>query len=90
MSREVIIIGGGASGMMAALTAAENGYDVTLLERQSRVGRKLLATGNGRCNLTNYHVSPDHYHGEDSGFCAHALCAFDTGTTLQYLPHWDC
>ena len=70
MSREVIIIGGGASGMMAALTAAENGYDVTLLERQSRVGRKLLATGNGRCNLTNCHVSPDRYHGEDAEFCA--------------------
>ena len=69
----------------AALTAAENGRSVVLLERQSRVGRKLLATGNGRCNLTNYHVSPDHYHGEDSSFCAHALCAFDTGTTLQYF-----
>jgi len=82
---DVIVIGGGASGMMAALTAAENGRSVVLLERQSRVGRKLLATGNGRCNLTNYHVSPDHYHGEDSGFCAHALCAFDTGTTLQYF-----
>ena len=85
MSREVIIIGGGASGMMAALTAAENGYDVTLLERQSRVGRKLLATGNGRCNLTNCHVSPDRYHGEDAGFCAYALQAFDTGETLQYF-----
>ena len=82
---DVIVIGGGASGMMAALTAAENGRSVVLLERQSRVGRKLLATGNGRCNLTNYHVSPDHYHGEDSSFCAHALCAFDTGTTLQYF-----
>ena len=82
---DVIVIGGGASGMMAALTAAENGRSVVLLERQSRVGRKLLATGNGRCNLTNYHVSPDHYHGEDSSFCAHALRAFDTGTTLQYF-----
>ena len=82
---DVIVIGGGASGMIAALTAAENGRSVVLLERQSRVGRKLLATGNGRCNLTNYHVSPDHYHGEDSSFCAHALRAFDTGTTLQYF-----
>ena len=55
---DVIIIGGGASGMMAALTAAENGRSVLLLERQSRVGRKLLTTGNGRCNLTNYNTSP--------------------------------
>ena len=82
---DVIVIGGGASGMMAALTAAENGRSVVLLERQSRVGRKLLATGNGRCNLTNYNLSPARYHGEDSGFCAHALRAFDTGTTLQYF-----
>ena len=51
---KVLIIGGGASGMMAALSAAEDGSNrVMLLERQGRVGRKLLATGNGRCNLTN-------------------------------------
>ena len=81
---DVIIIGGGASGMMAALTAAENGRSVLLLERQSRVGRKLLATGNGRCNLTNYNTSPARYHGED-GFCTYALCAFDVGSTLQYF-----
>lgn len=54
---DVIVIGGGASGMMAALTAAENGRSVVLLERQSRVGRKLLATGNGRCNLNHYQVT---------------------------------
>ena len=84
MSRDVIIIGGGASGMMAALTAAEHGRRVTLLERQSRVERKLLATGNGRCNLTNHNVSPARYHGGD-GFCAYALNAFDVGSTLQYF-----
>ena len=81
---DVIIIGGGASGMMAALTAAENGRSVLLLERQSRVGRKLLTTGNGRCNLTNHNVSPARYHGGD-GFCAYALNAFDVGSTLQYF-----
>ena len=53
----VIIIGGGASGMMAAITAAQNpDHDITLLERQARVGRKLAATGNGRCNLSNLHL----------------------------------
>ena len=51
---KVLIIGGGASGMMAALVAAQDaGNRVTLLERQARVGRKLLASGNGRCNLSN-------------------------------------
>ncbi|MBP3493884.1 MAG: aminoacetone oxidase family FAD-binding enzyme [Oscillospiraceae bacterium] len=81
----VCIIGGGAAGMMAALTAADCGHEVILLERQSRVGRKLLATGNGRCNLTNHHAAPDHYHGESSGFCADALAAFDVDATLQWF-----
>lgn len=80
----VCVIGGGAAGMLAALTAAENGHLVLLLERQSRVGRKLLATGNGRCNLSNYHVSPAHYHG-GAGFCDFALSQFDVGETLQYF-----
>ena len=81
----VLVIGGGAAGMMAALTAAENSHAVTLLERQGRVGRKLMATGNGRCNLTNHHVSPAHYHGETPDFCRHALEAFDVGNTLLYF-----
>ena len=80
----VCVIGGGAAGMLAALTAAENGHRVLLLERQSRVGRKLLATGNGRCNLSNHHVSPAHYHG-GAGFCDFALSQFDVGKTLQYF-----
>ncbi|MBO5495850.1 MAG: NAD(P)/FAD-dependent oxidoreductase, partial [Oscillospiraceae bacterium] len=65
----VIVIGGGASGMIAALTAAENPENrVLLLERQQRVGRKLLATGNGRCNLSNLGAAAAHYHGEDRDF----------------------
>lgn len=69
----VLIIGGGASGMAAALTAARQGHQVVLAERQARVGRKLLSTGNGRCNLTNEYARPDRYHGEDPDFCRFAL-----------------
>jgi len=62
----VVIVGGGAAGMMAGLTAAENGAQVTLLERNPRVGKKLLMTGSGRCNYTNTHAAdPAHYHGLD-------------------------
>ena len=83
---KVLIIGGGASGMMAALTAAEDpANQVTLLERQSRVGRKLLATGNGRCNLTNLHAAPSHYHGQSPAFVQHALDVFSVEDTLAYF-----
>ena len=51
--KKVVVIGAGAAGMMAAATAANRGLDVTLLERNHRVGRKLLITGKGRCNITN-------------------------------------
>ena len=80
------IIGGGASGMAAALAAAENpGVRVVLMERQARVGRKLQATGNGRCNLTNLHADVRGYHGEEPGFSAAAIGAFGPGATLQWF-----
>lgn len=83
---KVLVIGGGASGMMAALTAAEDlENQVTLLERQSRVGRKLLATGNGRCNLTNLNAGPDRYHGQNPAFVRHALAQFSVEDTLAFF-----
>ena len=82
----VIIIGAGASGMMAALTAAEApDRRVLLLERQQRAGRKLLATGNGRCNLTNTGASIENYHGADRDFAAPALSAFPPAATLDFF-----
>ncbi|MBR5343466.1 MAG: aminoacetone oxidase family FAD-binding enzyme [Oscillospiraceae bacterium] len=81
--REVLVIGGGAAGMMAALTAAEDKNNrVVLLERQQRVGRKLLATGNGRCNLTNLGADITHYHGEQPDFVRPALRQLPPTETL--------
>ncbi len=60
---DVIIIGGGASGMTAAIQAAHLGVSVCVLEKKDRVGRKLLTTGNGRCNLSNRDLDFSHYHG---------------------------
>ena len=83
---KVLVIGGGASGMMAALSAAEDPNNtVTLLERQSRLGRKLLATGNGRCNLSNLHADVSHYYGSDPSFVLHALRAFSVEDTVEYF-----
>lgn len=78
------IIGGGASGMTAALAAAENAH-VILFERQARVGRKLQATGNGRCNLTNLHANNGGYHGNQPEFVDAALDAFDVNATLDWF-----
>ena len=78
------IIGGGASGMMAAIAAAENkNADVHIFERQARVGKKLSATGNGRCNLTNR--SPAPYMGEAPDFGNFALTSFGVVETLRYF-----
>ena len=84
--KTVVVIGGGASGMVAALTAAEEKENtVLLLERQSRVGRKLLATGNGRCNLTNTGASPKNYHGRNPAFALPALHAFPPEAVLAWF-----
>ncbi len=80
------IIGGGASGMAAALAASRSQENqVILFERQARLGRKLLATGNGRCNLSNLHAGVSHYHGEDPGFAASALIRMDVDATLAWF-----
>lgn len=80
------IIGGGASGMAAALAAAQYpNTQVILLERQSRVGRKLGATGNGRCNLTNLHAGETGYHGENPAFAAPALRRYPVEDTLRWF-----
>lgn len=80
------IIGAGASGMAAALAAAENPQTkVVLMERQSRVGRKLQATGNGRCNLTNMQAGRGGYHGAHPEFALAAIRAFDPEATLGWF-----
>ncbi len=82
----IAIIGAGAAGMAAAITSAASGANqVLLLERQARVGRKLLATGNGRCNLTNRHTDPSRYHGNSPDFVRPALEACPVESTLDFF-----
>lgn len=64
MNKQILILGGGASGLAAAVIASECGANVTILERSDRVAKKLLATGNGRCNLAN--VGKNAYYGDES------------------------
>ena len=78
------IIGGGASGMAAALAASQNeAVQVHIFERQARLGKKLSATGNGRCNLTN--LTPAAYYGTEAAFANPALTAFDQQKTLAWF-----
>jgi predicted Rossmann fold flavoprotein len=84
--RKIVVLGGGASGMAAAIRAAESPDNhITLLERQARVGRKLLATGNGRCNLTNTGAEPARYHGAEPAFAAPALRAWPPARVLEFF-----
>jgi predicted Rossmann fold flavoprotein len=73
---DVIIIGGGAAGLMCALTAGQRGRRVLLLEHSGRVGNKILISGGGRCNFTNLHVEPEHYLSGNPHFCKSALRRF--------------
>ena len=71
------IIGGGASGMAAALAASLNpDAQVHIFERQARLGKKLSATGNGRCNLSNLHAALGHFHGQQAEFVLPALTKY--------------
>ncbi len=80
------IIGGGASGMAAAIAASENPDNkVIVFERQARLGRKLQATGNGRCNLTNLRAGQQGYHGSVPEFSRYALERFAPEHTLTWF-----
>lgn len=83
--KQVIIIGGGASGMMAAISARRLGADVTILERNPRIGKKILATGNGRCNFTNINITSDCYSGKDPKFATIALSNFGVNKTIDFF-----
>jgi predicted Rossmann fold flavoprotein len=83
--KKVAVIGGGCSGMMAAISAARSGAGVLLLEARDRVGKKLLATGNGRCNLSNADCSLSRFHGGDPVFIARVLSGFPVAETIDFF-----
>lgn len=91
---QVIVIGGGASGMAAAIAALEEGRlrgagkergSVLLLESNDRVGKKILATGNGKCNFTHENVSAEHYNTDDRAVLKSVLAGFSTEDALCFF-----
>lgn len=83
--RQVIVVGGGASGMVAAITAARAGAEVTLVEHKSQLGKKLLSTGNGKCNLTNTIMTADCFRGENRAIVEQVLGQFGYQETLDFF-----
>ncbi|MCI8374639.1 MAG: NAD(P)/FAD-dependent oxidoreductase [Lachnospiraceae bacterium] len=83
--RRVLIIGGGASGLTAAISAARKGAKVTVLEQNRQAGKKLLVTGNGRCNLSNRDQDLSYYRGSSPEFIRAALKAFGLKETEGFF-----
>ena len=82
---DLVILGGGASGLMAAVSAARfiPGKNISILERGPRVGKKLLVTGNGRCNLTNLELDFSRYHGAPESFVSAVFSQLPPKDTLS-------
>lgn len=90
---DVIIIGAGASGLMAAAAAASKGARVALLEHKDDIGKKILATGNGRCNFTNTDMSVNKFHGSKA-LIKNGLSQFNYSDTIRFfkglgIPAYD-
>ena len=86
MVYDVAIIGGGASGLTTLITLLKNGVNnVVLLERLSRVGKKIIATGNGQGNLMNESLSLDNFHSEKKEFPAYAISTFGKEEYKSFL-----
>lgn len=81
---KTIIIGAGAAGLTAAITAAKNGSDVTVLEHENKAGKKILVTGNGKCNLTNKNMNYKKFYG-NTEFINDVLKSFDENDTISFF-----
>lgn len=82
---DCVVIGGGAAGLMCAATAGQRGRRVLVLEHSNKVGKKILMSGGGRCNFTNYEVEPRHYRSENARFCISALRRYTPERFLQLV-----
>lgn len=85
MKSQILIIGGGASGLAAAISAASSGSPVKIIEQKDNVGRKILVTGNGRCNLTNLNQDLKNYRGNDPNFAKRVLDSFGLKQTFDFF-----
>jgi predicted Rossmann fold flavoprotein len=82
---DVIVIGGGAAGLMCAFTAGQRGRRVLVIERANKVGKKILMSGGGRCNFTNLHVEPSRFQSANPDFCISALSRYTQWAFIELV-----
>jgi predicted Rossmann fold flavoprotein len=73
---DVVVVGGGAAGLMCAIEAGKRGRRVLVIERSEQIGKKILISGGGRCNFTNLHVTPENFFSANPHFCKSALARY--------------
>ncbi len=88
LQKQVVIIGAGASGLMCAIEAAKRGRQVLVIDHANKPGKKILMSGGGRCNFTNYEVSAEHYLSENPHFCKSALSRFSQWDFLAMIERY--
>ncbi len=86
---DVIILGAGAAGLMAALTAAKRGRKVLILEKSNKVGKKILMSGGGRCNFTNQFVTADNFLSHNHHFCKGALSRYSSQDFIDMVEKYN-
>jgi predicted Rossmann fold flavoprotein len=86
---EVLIIGAGAAGLMCAIEAAKRQRSVIVLDHANKAGKKILMSGGGRCNFTNYHINPDNYNSHNPHFCKSALSRYTQWNFIDLVKHYQ-
>ncbi len=89
MKQQVIIIGAGASGLMCAIEAAKRGKNVLVIDHANKVGKKILMSGGGRCNFTNYYVSPEKFLSQNAHFCKSALTRYTQWDFISLVKRYQ-
>lgn len=86
---DCIVIGGGAAGLMCAATAGQRGKSVAVLDHANKVGKKILMSGGGRCNFTNYFVEPENYLSQNPHFCKSALSRYTQYDFIELVSRYN-
>lgn len=89
IQRQAIVIGAGAAGLMCARTLGQRGFSPLVLDHANKAGKKILMSGGGRCNFTNYYTGPEHFISHNPHFCKSALSRFTPYDFLELIYQHD-